>query len=238
MALGQIGGAVSSAAAQSFSPIQIFQLAWAKMSTTIKWLIVLVFTFVILFVPWGIFYYTGWAVGAAFMFLISLIYWVFASFFNAIAYGIVSLINGVVSIFMGLVIWIVEFILGIIMKPNYYNPNSGKYEYYWENGHALFNASLLKYSDVASVPTLMIPITPKWEGWMNNILIVKLIEHIPGLQPIINAFGVIGSAMGNTFQNVITHSDPWVVMFIGFLPIIIIAAIFIAIYLKYRNEFQ
>jgi ABC-type multidrug transport system fused ATPase/permease subunit len=204
------------------------------MSVTLKWLIILVFLVVILFVPWGVFYYTGWAVGAAFMFLISLIYWVFASFFNAIAYVLVTAINAVASIIMGVIIWIVEFFMSLFMKPNYFNPKSQAYEFYWQPGHALFDNSLLKYSDIATVPILMVPIKPDWQPWMNQILIVKFFELVPGAQAIANAFGTIGDAMGKAFQDIIIHSPPWVVILIGLLPVILVISIVVWIYLKYR----
>jgi hypothetical protein len=191
---------------------------------------------VILFVPWGVFYYTGWAVGAAFMFLISLIYWAFASFFNAIAYVLVTAINAVASIVMGVIIWIVEFFMSIFMKPNYVNPAKGTYEYYWVAGHNLFDNALLRYSDVATVPTLMVPITPEWQPWMNQILIVKLFQLVPGLQAIADMFTAVGNAMGKAFESIILHSPPWIVILIGLLPVILVIAIGIYVYKKYGAE--
>jgi hypothetical protein len=84
-ALNIIGSQLSESAKSSISPIQIFQIAWAKMSTVMKLLVAIVFLFALLFVPIGVFYYAGWAVGAGFMFLVALIYWIFVNIFNGIA---------------------------------------------------------------------------------------------------------------------------------------------------------
>ena len=92
-ALSMVGGSAFAAAKQSISPLQIFALGWQEMGNKMKFLVGLVFALVILFVPIGVFFYAGWAVAVGFMFLISLIYWIFVNIFNGVAYVIISLIN-------------------------------------------------------------------------------------------------------------------------------------------------
>jgi len=98
------------------APFQIFTLAWEKASKVMKILIILVFFLCIFFIPWGIFYYAGWAVAAAVMFLLSLIYWIFITLFNGIASLIVSLINGAVRMIMSAVIMVVEVVLDALTE--------------------------------------------------------------------------------------------------------------------------
>lgn len=110
--LKSIAGKASETMKQSIGPIQIFQMAWSRTTGVIKFGIALVFLLALFFVPIGIFYYTGWAVGAAIMFLISLIYWVFINIFNGIAYVIISALNGIITIMIQVIITLVETVLG------------------------------------------------------------------------------------------------------------------------------
>ena len=166
-------------------PFQVWTLAWQKTTKALKWLTLIVFALVLFFVPIGVFWYTGWAVGAAFMFLVSLIYWVFTNLFNGIAYVIVSFINGIVTLLMNVIIWMVESVLGLFMNHNaepkhipnpdpaadnwiYVDPN------YWTEGHQLLHGSLIKYNQIANVPSLMLVSSPGWESWMNEPIFSKL----------------------------------------------------------------
>lgn len=146
-------------------PLSVFTLAWQKMTKALKTLIVGVFALALLFVPYGVFYYTGWAIGAAFMFLVSVIFWVFVSLFNSIAYAIVAIINGVTTIFMSAVIFLVESILGML-------PGDAML---WDNGRELMNNALIKYGQVANIPSLYHIVEPDWQSWMNNTIIGQVI---------------------------------------------------------------
>ena len=206
------------------SPFQVFTLAWQKSSSAIKTITILAFAFVILFIPWGIFYYTGWAMAAAFMFLISLIYWIFVNIFNGLASVLVTIINGIASIIMGSIIWIVEAIMDFFMKGD---------GWYWSNGHQILDGSLISYSQIANVPSLMIVTPPAWEGWMNTILIVKLFEHIPGLSAIFNAYSThIGNGVSQAFANFVATADPWSVVAVALLPLAIFVGFLIYVYQK------
>jgi len=149
-------------------PFQVFTLAWQKTSRAMKILFVLVFALILLFVPWGVFYYTGWAVGAAFMFLISLIYWVFISLFNGIAYIMVSVINGIATILLGSVVFMVESILKALGVLREWEQ--------WSNGRYLMNNALIKHSQVANIPSLYTIVTPRWQPWMNDTIIGHLLK--------------------------------------------------------------
>lgn len=262
----QLGEAISETAEHSIGPIQVFQLAWQRMSVTLKWLIILVFLVVVFFVPWGIFYYSGWAVAAAFMFLISLIYWVFISFFNGIAYVLVSLINGITRVVMGVIIFVVEYILDFFTRDGMkFVPNPtwaarfkgdpwtydafkdaasrsttnaycvAVYSHYWYEGHLLLEGSLIRYDQIANIPALMFISPPEWQPWMYNILIVKLLEHIPGLAALVKAWDQnMGRGMSDAMANFVATAEPWLVVFVGSLPFIVIIAIFI--YVWYTNR--
>lgn len=116
MGLGNLGEGISQSAATSISPIQIFQMAWTRLSATLKVLVIFIIFAAILFIPWGLFYYTGWAIAATFMFLISLIYWLMISMLNGIAFIAVTIVNGVITIIMRMVIFIVEAILQFLVR--------------------------------------------------------------------------------------------------------------------------
>ena len=160
-------------------PFAVFTLAWKKMTKALKLLTVIVFALVIFFVPWGVFYYSGWAVAAAFMFLLSVIYWVFISLFNGIASVLVTLINGLVRMMMSAVIWAVEAITKFFVirgtPPKIVNGVQVPPEY-WVDGHALLENSMIQYDQIANVPSLMIVVTPGWKDWMNTTIIGKIIE--------------------------------------------------------------
>jgi hypothetical protein len=265
-ATADIGEAISESAEHSIGPIQVFQLAWQRMSITLKWLIIIVFLVVILFVPWGIFYYSGWAVAAAFMFLISLIYWVFISFFNGIAYVLVSLINGITRVVMGVIIFVVEYILDFftsngtkfVPNPTWAARFKGDpwtydafkdaasrsttnaycvavYSHYWYEGHILLEGSLIRYDQIANIPSLMFISPPEWQPWMYNIIIVKLFEHIPGLAAMVKAWDIhIGRGMSDAMGNFVATAEPWLVVLVGSLPFIAIIGIFL--YVWYKNK--
>jgi hypothetical protein len=208
-------------------PFQVFTLAWQKMTSTMKLVIVMVFFLAILFLPWGIFYYAGWAIGAAAMFLVSMIYWIFVNFFNAIATGIIGVVNGVATIFMGFIIWIVEAIMGVFMNG-----------YHWVNGRDLLTNSLITYNTVADVPSLLTVKVPEWQNWFNTTLIAKLLEHVPGLQAFVNAYNdVVVKAIKNVFSGFVESAPGWQVILIGLIPIFIIAAIVIIVYVRNRKYF-
>jgi len=228
-------------------PFQVWTLAWQKTSKTLKLLLVLVFMVVILFTPWGIFYYTGWAVGAAFMFLISLIYWVFINILNGVAYVLVSIINGIATVILSLVIWVVEAILGFFSPGHKFvsNPDPNGYPSiirvqgnYWYEGHALLYNSLIRYDQIANVPSLMIVVAPKWQPWMYNILIVKLIEHIPGLGGLFKTVDIANNAIVNAYRDFVSTADPLVVLAVGLAPLIAIVIILVVVYFRNRYALQ
>jgi hypothetical protein len=271
-ATGAIGESIAGAAEHSIGPVQVFKLAFQRMSVTLKWLIIIVFLFVILFIPWGVFYYTGWAVAAAFMFLISLIYWVFVSFFNGIAYVLVSLINLITRVIMGILIFVAEAVLGIFMgsgqrwvpdpawaarfrpttidgqlieipwdHPGFRGQTAGYAievsNSYWYEGRVLMEASLIRYDQIANIPALMMVSPPEWQSWMYNILIVKILEKIPGLSNVASAWdNIIGRGLSNAAANFVETAPPWLVVLLGCTPLIIIAIVLIYIYWKYKGE--
>jgi hypothetical protein len=209
-------------------PFQVWTLAWKKMTNAMKWLTIGVFLFVLLFIPWGIFYYTGWAVAAAFMFLISIIYFVFVNAFNGIGFVIVSVINMVASIIIGLVIMVAETVLDFFITGEGYR---------WEAGHTLLENSLITYDELASPISLITVETPAWQSWFNTILIVKIFEHLPGLQPIADGFGYIGDGIRAAFQGFVETADAWQVVIVGMIPIICIIIILAYAYFKNRHYF-
>lgn len=212
------------------SPVQIWTLAWQKTSKALKMLTLIVFTFVLLFVPWGVFYYTGWAVGAAFMFLISLVFWVFSSVFNGIAFVLVSLINMIASVIMGAIIFIAEFVLQFLLGKNAVDPYTGESVYRWEGGRQLFEGSLIEYSDIAAVPQLMHIQEPAWQPWMND----TMIGHLMGLMGITDAFGWIGES----FENFYTGLDWAQATALGCLIVAIPIGLLIYTYWKNRYIFR
>lgn len=276
-ASGTIGESIAAGAAQSIGPVQVFQLAWSRMSVTLKWLIMITFLVVILFVPWGIFYYAGWAVAAAFMFLIALIYWIFISLFNGIANVLVTLINGIVRVIMGAIIFIVEALLSFFTQdantykyvpdPNWAaNFKSGQIfegetltnpwdhpgflrhepgyairvkRNYWFDGHVLMEASLIRFDEIANVPSLMFVSPPEWQDWMYDILIVKLLEHIPGLKEVGRAWDQwMGQGIANAIKEFTMTAPPWLVILIGCMPFIILAAVIIYFYLTFKRKME
>ncbi len=146
------------------APFKVFTLAWQKTSKALKTLTIIAFALALLFVPWGVFYYVGWSVGAAFMFLISLIYWAVISLFNAIAFVIVSFINGIATILMGSIVAMVDAVLGALGLG------------IWENGRYFLDNALIKYSQIANVPSLYHIVEPTWQSFMND----TIIGHILG----------------------------------------------------------
>jgi len=225
-------------------PFEIWTLAWQKMSKNLKLLIALVFFIVIMFVPWGVFYYTGWAVGAAFMFLVSLIYWVFANLFNGIAYVMVTAINGIATILISVLIWIVENILGFFIGtdtksvPDPYNAGENIFVRgnYWVEGHHLLTHSLIKYSQISVIPELMKVDTPDWQPWMNNILIVKIIEHVPGVGGFVKTVDITNNAIIKIYRDFVTTADPVWVMYVCIFPIVVVFAVLLYVYYKNKHH--
>lgn len=204
-------------------PFQVWTLAWQKTTTAMKTLAVIVFALVLLFVPWGVFYYTGWAVGAGFMFLVSLIFWVFISLFNGIAYVLVSLINGITSIIMGALVGLVEAFLGWLKIGNL-NPQTGVYE--WDNGRYLLTHSLITYSQIADVPSLYHVITPTWQPFMND----TIIGHVLGLLGVSLDFSWLTSPFEDFYTNLPAEQAVVLGCFIIALPILFLAWVY------YRNR--
>jgi len=243
------------------APFQIFTLAWQKASTTMKWLVILVFLLAILFVPWGIFYYAGWAMAAAVMFLISVIYWVFINIFNGIGTVMVAIINGIVSIIMYAIIWVVEFCLKLVVTESLtkWVPDplwASRYDgdpwtnerflahesgfalevnrNYWFDGHMILEGSLIRYDLLANVPSLYVIVAPKWESWMYEPLIVKMFQYIPGLQGIADGLGELNRGIAGGFATFVDTAEGWQVVLVGLMPIMIIIAIVLFVY--YRNR--
>jgi hypothetical protein len=196
------------------SPIQIFTYAWHKTSRSLKTLITLVFALAILFIPIGIFYYVGWAVAAAGMFLVSLIYWIFSNAFFGIAQGLVALINGIASLFLGMVVYVVEAIFSVL--------NLGT----WENGRHLLENSLINYDQIANVPSLYEIVKPGWENWMNESLLSKIIEIL--------GFDTNFSMFSDQFEAFYLALSPTQAVIIGLVIILIPIVYLAAVY--YRNR--
>ena len=266
-AIGAAGRTSSAATGLGYSlpaPVQIWTLAWQKSSKTMKYLIALVFFLAIFFVPWGIFYYAGWAMAAAVMFLISLIYWVFVNIFNGIASIIISIINGIVRVIMGAVILIVEFIMNVFTRDTHkwvpdplwasrYSGDPWSYtmfmlhrpgyavrvpaEYWWQ-GHVLLEGSLIRYDQLANIPSLMLVEAPPWEPWMYTTLIVKFFEHIPGLNGLANGMFMLNEGIAGGFADFVSTADPLHVIVVGCIPIILVASVLGYVYYSNRHHLR
>lgn len=267
--VGTLGEAISTGASKSVSPIQIFQMAWGRLSVTLKALVIFVIFAAVLFIPWGIFYYTGWAIAAAFMFLISLVFWLMISVLNGVAFVAVTVVNGVVTIIMRVVIFLVEAILGFLVRDMTKiipNPNwASRYDgdpwaaeafdtaqtslaqgeiatspyamevpnNYWYQGHLLLQGTLIDYSQIATIPSLMVAEAPNWTDAMNVTLVSKLIALL-GLDNIAGEFEHwISIGVGNAFEGFIDFAPPWMVVLVGLLPAIILA---VGVYWYYRKN--
>lgn len=197
-------------------PINVFTYAWRKTSKTLKTLITFVFALALLFVPIGVFYYTGWALAAAFMFLISLIYWVFSNAFFGIAQGLVALINGIASLFLGVIVYVVEAIFSVL--------NLGA----WENGRHLLENSLINYDQLANIPSLYQVEKPPWENWMNESILSKVIDIL--------GFDTDFSMFSDQFRTFYLALSPTEAVIIGLviilIPIIWLAAVY------FRNRYR
>jgi len=196
------------------SPFQIWTLAWQKMSNALKLVTILAFALAILFIPWGVFYYVGWAVAAAFMFLVSLIFWVFTSLFNGIAYVLVTIINAATSIVMGVIVWLVQAVFNALGLG------------VWTNGQTLMQTSLLEYSQIANIPSLYTIVTPSWQPWMND----PLIGHLFKMAGISFDF----SWLFTPFKNFYSALPPEQAVVLG-LTIIAVPIIFL-VYVYYKNR--
>jgi hypothetical protein len=256
--VGQLGEAISKGASQSIGPIQIFQMAWGRLSTTLKYLVMFVILGAVLFIPWGIFYYTGWAIAAAFMFLISLVFWLMVNILNGVARIAVTVVNGVVTIIMNLVIFLVQGILGfitesgtkIVPEPTWASTFEGnpweaitqsqyaqyavtKDNSYWYQGHLLLEGTLINYNEIATIPTLMVAETPMWQDWMNTTLIVRLIQLL-GLDSFAETFKEYTTkGISSAFESFIEFAPPWMVVIVGLLPAILLG---IGVYEYYRRS--
>jgi hypothetical protein len=198
------------------SPFQIWTLAWQKTGKALKTLAILVFALVLLFIPWGVFYYTAWGVASAFMFLISLIYWVFVNLFNGIAYGLVAIINGIASIFLGLIVAVVEAIFGVLGLGQ------------WANGRYLLSNSLISYDQIANVPSLYHIVTPAWQPWMNDTIIGHVL-HLLGIPLNFSMFS-------DQFRAFYLGLSPDQAVILG-LIIIMIPIVYLAV-VYYRNRYH
>jgi hypothetical protein len=233
-AMRQMGGAFSGLPMGSNiigmgrTVVDTFVLAWNKLSNSMKLLIAIVFFVALLFVPWGIFYYAGWAIAAAVMFLISLIYWGFANAFNAIASGIIAVINGVATIFMGFIVWVVEGIMNLFIGG-----------YYWANGHGLLEHSLIRYDQISTgIPSLLTPVKPEWHNWFNTTIIAKLFEHVPGMQAFVDGLNnFVANTIGKAFND-LAQGPTWVLVGVGLLPMILVIVALAIIYFKNRQHLQ
>ena len=202
------------------SPIQVFALAFQKMGRSMKFALGIIFLVIFLFAPWGIFYYAGWAFGAAIMFLLSLIYWVFISIFNGIAYIAVSIINGTVSIIIRLIKAVVEAIFTIFGKEK------------WTAGDYLLQNALIKYNEIADVPSLLKPIPPKWQPWMSHSIISKVLE-ITGIRGLTRWFTTYYEIVGRSVANSLYHMSPThLVLIFVLIPVLGLIAILWYIYRK------
>ncbi len=196
-------------------PVQIFTYGWRKMTRSLKALITIVFALVLLFVPWGVFLFAGWSVGVAFMFLVSLLFWVFTSLFNSIAYGAVALINGISSMFLGIVVYVVEAVLGFLGMSS------------WENGRYLMENGLINYDQIASIPSLYEIITPEWTDSMNTTIISKVLTLL-GFNS--ESFSIFSGQ----FEAFYIGLEPLHAMIIGLSIILIPIAYLLIVYYKNR----
>jgi len=203
------------------SPIQVFALAFQKMGRSMKFALAIIFAVIIFFTPWGIFYYAGWAFGAAIMFLLSLIYWVFVNIFNGIAYIAVSIINGIVSIIIRMIKAVVEAIFIIF--------GGGK----WTAGDYLLQNALIRYNEIANVPSLMRPTPPKWQSWMGQSIISKLLE-ITGFKGLTKWFTIYYEIVGRSVANSLHHM-PASHLVLVFVLIPVLGLIAILWYIYRRN---
>jgi len=212
--MGRIGGAI--AGLPLAQPINIFVTAWHNMSETLKGLLALVFFVVLLFVPWGIFQYTGWAVFAAFAFLINSIYWVFINIFNGAASLIIAVINGIISILIGVIAFLVNAVFNVLGVPK------------WTAGEQLIANSLIHYDEIADIPHLMTIATPKFSHY--ETIIDKIMEWLG-----------IKFSLGFLWQPVLERMEDWASssstpiygpIAIGLIPVGIIIGV---IYLVYRK---
>jgi len=212
-------------------PFQVFTLAWKKTTMALKILTILALALAIFFVPWGVFYYTGWAVAAAFMFLVSAIYWVFISLFNGVASVMVTAINGLVRAMMFAVIWGVEamtkfFVIdgtpmktvnGVQVPPEY-----------WTDGHALLENALIHYDQIANVPSLMVVVAPGWKSWMNETIIGKIIGWF--------GWDVNLSWLVSPFREVYSNLPAEQALVLGLLIIAIPIALLVVVYWRNRHH--
>ena len=198
-------------------PFQVWTLAWQKTSRALKTLSVLVFAVVLLFVPWGVVIYTGWAVGAAFMFLIALIFWVFVNLFGGIGSALVAGINGLFSIVMGSIIYVVEAIFNAL--------NIGTV---WQNGRDLLENSLINLDQIANVPSLYHIVTPEWRPEYNTTIISKILEVL-GIQTDFTMFS-------DKFKEFYISLSPEYAVIIG-LAIVAIPIVYLLV-VYYKNRYQ
>ena len=205
------------------SPVRIFAYAWSKMSSSMKWMIAITFAFIILFVPWGLFYYAGWALGAGIMFLLSLIYWGFINLFNGVAYILVSIINGIATIILTMVIKVVEAIVKLLMLDTTFS---------WVQGRDLRAHSLISFNQIATAPHLMTVSAPKWQPWMNSAIITKITDLI-GLKNISRMYANVGSGIADTISKLPSGQA---VMLTILLPLLAFIVILAWIYHKEKYE--
>ncbi|RLG13811.1 MAG: hypothetical protein DRN66_03460, partial [Candidatus Nanohalarchaeota archaeon] len=214
--------AVGSILKKGPAPIQTFMYAWSRINKNIRFLIFILTLVAILFIPMGIFRFVGWAVAAAGMFLISLIYWVFVNFFNSIAYIFVTIINGVARIFMQLIIWVVNGITSIIGAPA------------WVAGQKLANNVLITYKEIATVPKLMTPVAPKWTG--NQTLIEWIVRDIAGIKSF--NLGFIWKPLGDRMATWCATAPWYQLAIVGLMPIVILIVGIVALYWKAKREYE
>ncbi len=212
-------------------PFAIWTLAWTKMTKALKALTIIVMAVVLLFVPWGIFYYSGWAVGASFMFLLSLIFWVFVSVFNGIAYVLVALINAITRMIMmgiiGFVEWVTGFFTGnsvrtVSLKIGGVEMTKTVSENYWVQGHELLENSLIPYDMIASVPSLMHIVTPDWKPWFND----SIIGHLLNMAGIKASLTFISDPFRQFYETLDTTSALLFGLGIAAIPIVFLAYVY------------
>jgi hypothetical protein len=104
---------------------------------------------------------------------------------------------------------------------------------YWYDGHLLLEASLIRFDQIANIPSLMFVKAPEWQDAYNET-IISFIFRMTGLTDIANAFKefILIKGFSNAMKTFVNTSPPWLVILVGMAPILIGIAI---IYIWYKR---
>jgi hypothetical protein len=186
----------------------------------------------VLFIPVGFFTFSGWAIAALAMVIISAFYLILLNIFKALASMVVAFINAVFSVIGGIVIKITEAILGAIGKTEevcFGADGSVTGVSTFCNGHSMLGQSLIAAGELNAI---VIPL-------LDPEKLKPQMDTTPWIQKLMGWFDIkfdlgpiYAKALGGRFMNFVETGNIYMLIAVFVIPTLIVAWLFYSYMLR------